>query len=716
MYADRSSGRKRSVMDRLGVGGVSRLRSDDAKRFRRDDGTWRRELYKDSGGTQTSSGPTSRNVQSNQKSQVPQRIEVLKKSSVPDLREKLSGVPSQRPRPQLSSAVRIPKPVKEVAKREKPVEKREPPPAPPPPAIKNISAPAPVTAPSAPKQSQEKVDVSLDSLLKSLDLEKYLINFQAEEARLIYVVDMKALVYMNEEDMKALGIPMGPRKKILSALAHRKKKSSKSLPTKYLIIGCQFMKLGYRSLYPVIPVLVAPAYCDCNCGDRDMIIEVHGCCFSCSFPLRVSPVWSLLAVADHILIKLRSEIQPKAAESCRAPEGLIADADDATGGSGCSSIPPSPRLRNGGGVAREVGRGLESRGYRRCGAMAVPQVDKKMLGELEVMGFPTVRSIRALHFSGNSNLESAVNWLLEHESDPDIDQLPLVPREIRIECGDTSSEVRNDVQGMRDTVQEQKPEEQTETGSQHETSQLEREQNADEQEEEDRKRILALYKQKRDEEGRARGQIQNQLQDDQRERIRAAKDLMEAKRTLEENQRKRMMESRIADKEEEKRARERIRQRIADDRAERRRRLGLSQEKPEASVGVITPTKVKTVERVVTSEQLRDCLRTLKKNHKDDNARVTRAYQILLKIVANIGRNPAEEKFRRIRLSNPIFKDRVGNLQGGIEFLELCGFQRLNSIGYLVMPRDKVDMALLNAAGVEVASAMENPYFGLLSK
>ncbi|CAO2179782.1 unnamed protein product [Urochloa humidicola] len=345
--------------------------------------------------------------------------------------------------------------------------------------------------------------------------------------------------------------------------------------------------------------------------------------------------------------------------------------------------------------------------------MAVPQVDKKMLGELEAMGFPTVRSIRALQFSGNSNLESAVNWLLEHESDPDIDQLPLVPREITIECGDTSNEVRNDVPGMRDTVQEQKPEERTETGRQNETSQLEREQNVDEQEE-DRKRILALYKQKRDEEERARGRIRNQLQEDQRERIRAAKDLMEAKRTLEENQRKRMMESRIADQEEERRARERIRQRIADDRAERRRRLGLPQENPGASVAIITPTKVKPVERVVTSEQLRDCLRTLKKNHKDDNARVTRAYQLLLKIIANIVKNPAEEKFRRIRLSNPIFKDRVGNLQGGIEFLELCGFQRLSA--YLMMPRDKIDMALLNSAGVEIASAMENPYFGLLSK
>lgn len=199
------------------------MRPDDAKRFRQVDGTWRRELYKDSGGTQTSSGPTSRNLQSNQKVQVQQRIEVVKKSSVSDLREKLSGVPSQRH--QLSSTVQIPKPVKEVVKSDKPVQKRDPPPTAGPPVTKNISAPAPEAVASAPKQPQEKVDASLDSFLKSLDLEKYLTNFQAEE------VDMKALVYMNEEDMKSLGIPMGPRKKILSALARRKRKSSKSLPT-----------------------------------------------------------------------------------------------------------------------------------------------------------------------------------------------------------------------------------------------------------------------------------------------------------------------------------------------------------------------------------------------------------------------------------------------------------------------------------------------------
>uniref|UniRef100_A0A804N1X8 SAM domain-containing protein n=1 Tax=Zea mays TaxID=4577 RepID=A0A804N1X8_MAIZE len=168
-------------------------------RFCQDDGTWRRELYKDSRGTQTSSELTSRNLQSNKKSQAQQKV--VKKLPVSDLRGKLSGVASQRP--QLSSTVQVPKPVKEVIKSNKPVQKRDPTPTTTPPDIKKPSAPAPVPAPSAlPKQSQNKIDASLDSLLKSLDLEKYLINFQAEE------VDMKALVYMNEEDMKSLGIPM----------------------------------------------------------------------------------------------------------------------------------------------------------------------------------------------------------------------------------------------------------------------------------------------------------------------------------------------------------------------------------------------------------------------------------------------------------------------------------------------------------------------------
>ncbi|PON76002.1 Mitogen-activated protein kinase kinase kinase [Trema orientale] len=49
-------------------------------------------------------------------------------------------------------------------------------------------------------------------LLRTLGLEKYAILFQAEE------VDMTALRQMGDKDLKDLGLPMGPRKKILLAL------------------------------------------------------------------------------------------------------------------------------------------------------------------------------------------------------------------------------------------------------------------------------------------------------------------------------------------------------------------------------------------------------------------------------------------------------------------------------------------------------------------
>jgi len=53
-------------------------------------------------------------------------------------------------------------------------------------------------------------------------------------------------------------------------------------------------------------------------------------------------------------------------------------------------------------------------------------------------------------------------------------------------------------------------------------------------------------------------------------------------------------------------------------------------------------------------------------------------------------------------------------LKGGIEFLELCGFEKSADGEFLFMPRDKVDIAVLNTAGKELQSAIENPHFGVL--
>ncbi|KAI0523013.1 hypothetical protein KFK09_005403 [Dendrobium nobile] len=111
---------------------------------------------------------------------------------------------------------------------------------------------------------------------------------------------------------------------------------------------------------------------------------------------------------------------------------------------------------------------------------------------------------------------------------------------------------------------------------------------------------------------------------------------------------------------------------------------------------------------------MRECLRSLKQNHKEDDAKVKRAFQTLLTYVGNVARNPNEEKFRKIRLNNATFQDRVGSLHGGIEFLEICGFEKQEGGEFLFLPRDKADMVVLNSAGSELNSAITNPFFGIL--
>lgn len=72
------------------------------------------------------------------------------------------------------------------------------------------------------QQSSHMMDepLTVAGLLHRLGLGKYAIVFQAEE------VDMTALRQMGDKDLKDLGLPMGPRKKILLALMGSRLKQS----------------------------------------------------------------------------------------------------------------------------------------------------------------------------------------------------------------------------------------------------------------------------------------------------------------------------------------------------------------------------------------------------------------------------------------------------------------------------------------------------------
>ncbi|XP_010685047.2 uncharacterized protein LOC104899536 [Beta vulgaris subsp. vulgaris] len=309
--------------------------------------------------------------------------------------------------------------------------------------------------------------------------------------------------------------------------------------------------------------------------------------------------------------------------------------------------------------------------------MAAPEVDKKLLENLEEMGFSLACATRALHYSGNTTLEDAINWIVDHENDSDIDQFPLVPVDIDLDAHKPfliTEEMKIKAQKLR-----------------HIANQLSKEKKKELEREEEKKRIQA------------------------------GKRIFEAKQIAEENARKRMKASRNADKEEEIKARERIRQKLEADKAERRSMLGIQpasslsmqpafhavQEKPEKAAKPVKSTK--------KAELLSDCLRCLRRYHKDEDARVKKAFQTLQIYIRNVMNNPDVEKFRNLRINNSVFQERIGSLTGGVRFLELCGFERTNQGQFLYLPREKVDMETLNSAMSVLHSAMTNPFFGMLS-
>lgn len=78
--------------------------------------------------------------------------------------------------------------------------------------------------------------------------------------------------------------------------------------------------------------------------------------------------------------------------------------------------------------------------------------------------------------------------------------------------------------------------------------------------------------------------------------------------------------------------------------------------------------------------------------------------------------DPANEKFRRIKLSNAAFQSKVASVQGSLDFLGQLGFETVSEGGeqLLVMGQDKASVPAMQTAGAELNSALTNPFFGML--
>ncbi|KAL4312952.1 hypothetical protein GQ457_01G037580 [Hibiscus cannabinus] len=205
MYADQVEGAgKRSVKERLNVNSFDNSiprRQITGKRQRQDE-KWEHDLYQDV--PQVSNRKVdARDLRLKLQKKSLQQVSQSGRgalSGVRDLRDKLSG--TMNPQPVNADPPKLKSNAAKPARRSVAVETSEP-------------EPKKAATMTERKKAQQKADASVEGFLQSLGLEKYVITFQVEE------VDMTALVHMTDDDLKALGIPMGPRKKIILALESR---------------------------------------------------------------------------------------------------------------------------------------------------------------------------------------------------------------------------------------------------------------------------------------------------------------------------------------------------------------------------------------------------------------------------------------------------------------------------------------------------------------
>ncbi|KAL2636161.1 hypothetical protein R1flu_007640 [Riccia fluitans] len=238
MYSDQLNGgtgsnRKRSVKDRLGnpldqQSSITRSQVNGKRQRREEGGKWKHDLFEEKevveivqpNGEDLSKDLRSKlrrgNTGRGQKQQL--QLEAATTGAVKDLREKLSGlVPGPVPTPQLSreptaasqrrlaSVVRGSSGVASLANLRSGASR----------STGSLQTATVVQKPSVLLRSQpaEAGQSTVAGLLQALGLSKYLPTFQEEE------VDMTALQQMRDDDLKELGIPMGPRKKILLAVS-----------------------------------------------------------------------------------------------------------------------------------------------------------------------------------------------------------------------------------------------------------------------------------------------------------------------------------------------------------------------------------------------------------------------------------------------------------------------------------------------------------------
>jgi hypothetical protein len=241
-------------------------------------------------------------------------------------------------------------------------------------------------------------------------------------------------------------------------------------------------------------------------------------------------------------------------------------------------------------------------------------VKQEVVSQLVEIGFSKIVAEKACFFN-QSILEKSIEWIYEHQQDPDFEEeLRIVGQQNNVQLSD----------------------------------------------EEIKKKAKELQEQAR----RKYVQKQKELEEEQeKNRVRQTKELLIAKREMEDADARRFIEIQKQKKKEEEAEKRRMLEILARDKEER---FG-------KKFDPLTQGTKKEYTPFDNIEHFSKAIRTLYPTFRGEEA--INCFNTLKVVLNNILKNPAEEKFRKVKMTNPNFHERVGKIQLAVKILKELGFE-----------------------------------------
>ncbi|XP_040904075.1 UBX domain-containing protein 1 [Toxotes jaculatrix] len=188
------------------------------------------------------------------------------------------------------------------------------------------------------------------------------------------------------------------------------------------------------------------------------------------------------------------------------------------------------------------------------------------LESLLEMGFDRNRAEKAVAYTGNQGIEQAMDWLMEHENDPDINE-PYVPPVEDVLGGPAGSESSTEQPTLGDTAEEAAGED----SSYSENKESAKRPLTEEEKREQVKRLEELMRMKQAE---RRERERAEEVEREKQRRKQGQELQQIRQKLQDDDMKKLADQRRREKMEDKLARQRVKEKIARDREERAQKFG----------------------------------------------------------------------------------------------------------------------------------------------